>query len=81
MSRSRCCIKSLDADMTGSRRYDTTPRETGQGRPDGVRLATLAERHPLCGCSWVWDAAAGKFRLKYQNTACLAVYWHRTLAG
>jgi hypothetical protein len=52
----------------------------GAGNPLGLYLATLAERDPLCLCSWsVYGYQRDRnpvFYLKYRNLACGAVAWH-----
>jgi hypothetical protein len=55
----------------------------GAGNPLGLYLATLAERDPLCLCSWSLYSYQrdnnSVFYLKYRNLACVAVAWHLAL--
>jgi hypothetical protein len=53
----------------------------GAGIPRKRILLTIAERHPVCCCTWVFDADSGKFLLKYRNTSCKAFAWHARLDG
>lgn len=52
---------------------------TGQGEPNGLYLIPLEDIHYLCNCTWVFDHAHGKHRLKYRSTACPVQSWHRLI--
>lgn len=49
------------------------------GKPDGVILLRFIEIHYLCQCTWVYDHNTKLHRLKYVNSACLVMYWHKQL--
>lgn len=59
--------------------YSEKRSGTDLGRPQSLIHLPFLEIHYLCNCIWVPDIQKGLYRLKYMNTACIVMYWHREL--